>query len=329
MTTGAVLATAGFFATALAFNVFDLLLWRSLCALGYGMVFVAAQGYVLDHAGPKNRAQGFALFIGAIMVATVCGPSIGGILADNIGYRLSFTVAGALAGLSILTMRMLPRDPSKADGKRVSRQPTLREIFALIGNRHFITLTGLAAMPAKIALTGFCFYLIPLYIVSIGSTQAMAGRMLMVYAVLMVLIVPIAANFSDLGTRRERLVALGLCISGLGGFFLLASGDFMVVFAVVFLLGLGQALSIAPQSALVGEHCRDEIARYGSDAVYGVYRLLERLGNAIGPLLASVLVVIYGYQGAFVAISSLMLVCGILFALLTHAYRPADVVAAE
>jgi len=58
-------------------------------------------------------------------------------------------------------------------------------------------------------------------------------------------------------------------------------------FGVVFLLGLGQAMSIAAQSALVSEHCREEIRVYGHDAVYGVYRLLERLGNALGPLLAS------------------------------------------
>jgi MFS family permease len=83
---GAGIATVGFVATSLAYNLYDLLLWRSLCALGYAMVFVAAQGYVLDRTGQQNRAQGFALFIGAIMVATVCGPSIGGILADNIGF---------------------------------------------------------------------------------------------------------------------------------------------------------------------------------------------------------------------------------------------------
>ena len=60
-------------------------------------------------------------------------------------------------------------------------------------NRRFMTLTGLAAMPAKMILTGVCFYLVPLYIVSIGNTSAMAGRMLMVYAVMMVVIVPLAA----------------------------------------------------------------------------------------------------------------------------------------
>src|SRR5687767_13819089 len=48
MLVGAGVATVGFIATSLAVNLYDLLLWRSLCALGYAMVFVAAQGYVLD-----------------------------------------------------------------------------------------------------------------------------------------------------------------------------------------------------------------------------------------------------------------------------------------
>jgi len=87
---------------------------------------------------------------------------------------------------------------------------------------------------------------------------------------------------------------------------------------VVFLLGLGQALSIAAQSALVAEHCQEEIRIFGHDAVYGVYRLLERLGNAMGPLIASILVVFWGYQGAFVAISAFVLVCGIAFTLATR-----------
>ena len=77
-----------------------------------------------------------------------------------------------------------------------------------------------------------------------------------------------------------------------------------MLFGVVFLLGLGQALSIAAQSALVADHCQEEIRVYGDDAVYGVYRLLERLGNALGPLIASLLVIFWGYQGAFVALSA-------------------------
>ena len=299
------MATVGFTGTALAYNLYDLILWRSLCALGYAMVFVAAQGYVLDRTGHQNRAQGFALFIGAIMVATVCGPSIGGILADNIGFRASFGVSALMALVSIFAINRLPavERSCRASDKPV-RGPRMREIMALIVNKRFMTLTGLAAVPAKIILTGVCFYLVPLYIVSIGNTSAMAGRMLMVYAVMMVLIVPISATLSDATMRRDRYVSVGLIISGLSGLLLLLSESFLVLFGVVFLLGLGQALSIAAQSALVADHCQEEIRIFGSDAVYGVYRLLERLGNALGPLIASVLVIMWGYQGAFIAISA-------------------------
>jgi MFS family permease len=314
MLIGAILATVGFVGTAIAYNLYDLLLWRSLCALGYGFVFVAAQGYVLDRTDRENRAQGFALFIGAIMVATVCGPSIGGILADNIGFRPSFAVSAGMAFLSIVAIMRLPKEDVRPPSAVPTRAPRLSEFMVLLTNRRFMALTGLAAMPAKILLTGVCFYLVPLYLVSIGNTQAMAGRMLMVYAIMMVLVVPFAATLSDASLRRERYVALGLVISGLGGFLLLFSESFLVLFAVVFLLGLGQALSIAAQSALVGEHCGEEIEKYGADVVYGVYRFLERLGNALGPLLASVLVVFWGYQGAFVALCGLAFVCGLAFA---------------
>ena len=318
MVIGASIAAVGFVATAFAYGLYDLLLWRSLCAIGYAMVFVAAQGYVLDHSGPQDRARGFALFVGAIMVATVCGPATGGILADNIGARYTFLLAAFICILSVLTIMQLPDDPAKRGANlRHTPVPTLREIGSLCLNRRFMVLTGLAAIPAKIVLTGFCFYLVPLYILSLGSTQAMAGRMLLVYAVIMVILVPIAAGFSDAGAKRERFVALGLIVSGLGGLVLLTTGNVLLVFVVVIFLGLGQAVSIASQGALVEDLCGPEIAKYGRDTVYGVYRLLERMGNAVGPLLASVLVIYFNYQGAFVAISALVLVCGVLFALAT------------
>src|SRR5258708_8675565 len=309
MLVGAVVATIGFTGTALAYNLYDLILWRSLCALGYAMVFVAAQGYVLDRTGQQNRAQGFALFIGAIMVATVCGPSIGGILADNIGFRMSFGVSAVMAAPSILAIARLPTVEVRPMGIKPSRAPRMREVIALVLNKRFMTLTGLAAMPAKIILTGVCFYLVPLYIVSIGNTSAMAGRMLMVYAVMMVLIVPLSASLSDATMRRARYVSVGLLISGLSVLLLLLSDSFLVLFGVVFLLGLGQALSIAAQSALVAEHCQEEILIYGHDAVYGVYRLLERLGNAMGPLIASLLVILWGNQGPSVPLSPCVLFC--------------------
>ncbi len=79
-------------------------------------------------------------------------------------------------------------------------------------------------------------------------------------------------------------------LSGLGGLLLFIGGSVGWVFAATFCVGVGQSLSIAAQSALVREHCEAEVAAMGEPAVYGVYRLLERLGNAAGPLIAGALV---------------------------------------
>lgn len=315
MRIGAVIAATGFLASALAVNVLDLLLWRSLCAVGYAMVFVAAQGYVLEHASPGAKARSFAVFIGAIMVASICGPSIGGILADNIGTRPTFVVAAVLALASLWAMRGMPGPRAQDDSRAASRAPRLAEIGALMVNRRFMVVTGLAAVPAKIVLTGICFYLVPLYILSVGGNQAVTGRLLMCYAVVMVLLSPLTASLASSRERMEWLVGGGLVVSGLGGLLLLAGGDTAWVLGAILLIGLGQSLSMSAQSALVGEHCSLEVSRMGESAVYGVYRLLERMGNAIGPILAGVLVMTFDYRTAFVAIGGLAIFCGALFLL--------------
>jgi MFS family permease len=317
MTTGALIAAAGFAACALANNVLDLLLWRSLCAVGYGIVFVSAQAHVLEYSNSRNRARSFAVFIGAIMVATVCGPSIGGILADNIEERATLGVAALIALASILAIRLMPESKPASGTPGEARLPPLRDFASLLVNRRFMTVTGLAAMPAKILLTGMCFYLVPLFLLSINSTQAVAGRVLMTYGVVMVLVSPLAASIASTRQRMEWLVAAGLVVSGAGGLLLLIGSHVLFVFGAVFLVGLGQALSMAAQSALVREHCEQEIAALGEPAVYGVYRLLERLGNAIGPVVAATLVVAVGYRLSFVVTGAAVLTCGITFLLLT------------
>jgi MFS family permease len=318
MLLGASVAAAGFVASAFAATVFDLMLWRSLCALGYAMVFVSGQAYVLAHATSANRAKSFALFVGAIMVASICGPSIGGILADNIGERWTFGIAALLALGSLAAIRSLPDAKVREDGQAEARVPTLAEIGALLGNLRFLTVTALAAMPAKTLLTGVCFYLVPLYVLSIGGSQSAAGRILMTYAVLMAVVSPFAAAWATTRERMEWLVGGGLIVSGLGAALLLAGGETHWVFAAVTLIGLGQSMSISAQSALVSEHCRAEIERIGEGAVYGVYRLLERLGNALGPIVAATLVVLFGYRTGFVALGAFVVLCGAAFVLATR-----------
>jgi MFS family permease len=153
----------------------------------------------------------------------------------------------------------------------------------------------------------------------------------MLYSVVMVVLVPWMAGWVVAKRARENarpepaFVAAGLALSGLAGLAMALPYGLASALALVLLLGIGQALSISPQAAMVAEVCQEEIATLGQGAVYGVFRLVERLGNASGPLVGAILLEAVGFRGAFVAIGAGVLVCALLFAaiFLPRGARPA------
>jgi len=314
---GALLGVLGLAGAAQASGIAAFVAWRGLCGLGYGMVFVAGQGLVLRHTTAAGRTRGFALFVGAIMVAAVCGPPIGGMLAEHVGPRAGFALAAAIAALAWLVARGVPRDGAgQADDGLAAPAP--RDYARVFAQGRFLWVTALAAVPAKLILAGAVFYLVPIHVVATGASPAVAGRAMMLYAVALVLVLPRATAWVERGVPLARMVGAGLCVSALGGFGLLLGGGVLPVYLVTALLGLGQGLSIAAQSSLLAQVCAAEIAAHGSGPAFGAYRLLERLGNATGPILAGALALALGTASAFVALAALILACGLAFALLAR-----------
>ncbi len=317
---GAALGVVGLAGSACASGIADFIAWRALCGLGYGMVFVAGQGLVIDNTQPAERTRGFALFVGAIMVAAVCGPPIGGILADHLGPRWGFGLASVTAAVAWLAVRGLPRVSAEHAANAVPAV-TAKDYVRLFRQGRFLRITLLAALPAKLILAGFCFYLVPVYVIALGAPPSVAGRAMMLYAAVLVLVMPQATRWVERGVPLSRLVGWGLCLSSLGGFALLEWQGIAPIYCVTVLLGLGQGLSIAAQSSLLAQLCAPEIAAHGSGPVFGAYRLVERLGNTAGPLLAGGLVALIGHAGAFVTLATVILGCGLLFLLLSARSR--------
>jgi len=312
---GALLGVVGLAGSAQASGLGAFIGWRGLCGLGYGMVFVAGQGLVLQHTSAADRTRGFALFVGAIMAAAVCGPPIGGMLAEHVGPRAGFALAAALAALAGLAARAVPRDAATRGDDGLAA-PAPRDYVRVFAQGRFLWVTALAAAPAKLILAGSVFYLVPMHLLAAGASTAVTGRAMMLYAVALVLVLPRATHWAERGVPLARMVGAGLCLSALGGFALLLGDGIGPVYLVTALLGLGQGLSIAAQSSLLSQVCAAEIAAHGSGPAFGAYRLLERLGNATGPILAGGLALALGTAGAFVAMAALILGCGVCFVLL-------------
>ncbi len=334
---GAAIGVVAHLMAAQAETLLGLLVWRAGAGVAWAIAFVAAQGIVLDYTNKETRAKGLATFVSVIMVSMICGPSVGGLLADGLGYRVTFIIAAALAGLAwVIGWVTLPKSaPKPLPVAIVSATPATKSPRVNpLANPRFAGLLLLAAVPAKLLLVAYCFYLIPLFLSSTGSSAAMAGRIIMIYSVMMVLLVPVvAAQIDRLRTRHGAVphatfVATGLILSGIAGLAMALPYDLVAAVLVVTLLGIAQAISISPQAAMVPDVTQAEIARVGESTVYGYYRLVERIGNAMGPIAAAALLPFLGFKNTFIVLGFAVLLCGIAFAWLYIPRRAAATVPA-
>ena len=314
---GGITGAAAHLASAAAGSLMELLVLRAIAGFAWAVAFVAAQGFVIDHTDRNTRTRGLATFVGIIMAASICGPPMGGLLADGLGPRWTFLIAGLLAaGATLLAWRDLPR---ALFVKHAPKPATVRDYARALANPRFAALLALAAIPAKVIVIAYCFYLVPLYVNESGYNAAMAGRIIMLYSLMMVLGVPITTEVVERIQRVRHtrphaiFVAGGLVVSGLAGLLMLMPLGLWGATVLVFLLGIAQAMSIAPQSAMVADVSAADMGRLGESAIYGVYRMIERLGNAMGPVIAAFLLQVSGFHAAFAAIGASVLVCGVAF----------------
>ena len=325
---GIVPATIGYAGTFLAQGYYDLIGWRVLSGIGYGLIFIAAQAWVVGNTDARNRAQGMTVFMSGVFVATICGPSIGGIFADRIGFEATFLISAGLAAASgLLVYAML-------DGA-VKARSMPRTVFggqvwrALLSDGRLFAVTVFAAVPGKLILAGFLFYLVPLYLSELGSRQSVIGWMIMLYGVSTLACMPLAARFADRSGRHAAVVATGGVVAGLGCLASLAEpvvgGPSGAVIIAILALGVGHALSLTSQIAIVQEVASHH-GGLGQASVIGAYRLVERAGMVLGPIVAGALAASFGYQGAIVGIGLIVLVSIALYMLVMNLSRSAPAV---
>lgn len=319
---GAVIASAGLVGTALAAGYWDLLVWRALSAVGYATAFVACQGFVLEMTKRDNRAQGAAMMVGGITLADICGPAIGGIVAERIGYSSTLLVAAGVAVFAILTVSgLMGRDGAHAEAPQ---RITLRDFAIAFGNRRFTAQLLLAAVPAKLLLTGFLFYLVPIALTGLGKQEGDIGRVVMIYGLAMMAGGPLFARLSDHWQRHGLVVALGglISVAGMLGIPFAPSAATTVVIALaVAALGIGQSMSITAQVSVVVSVLP---AQRGQSPGLTVLRFVERLGGGCGPLIAAALARSFGVTSAMGILGLYGLVSFLLYALVAPRRPPEE-----
>lgn len=314
---GALLVMAGLATTGLLPHYLVLVAARACTGVGYALMFMACQGFVFDNTDSGNRGKGMALFVGAIMVAEICSPAVGGILADRIGYRMVFIIGAAVALIAAAIAGVVLDNRSKhaAGPRATSAAPQRAPLLKLAHNKRFLALSLLSGVPAKFLYSGFMIFLVPLLLSGLGNSKSEIGRYTMLYGLSCLLLAPLFAQVADRYNAYAHLVATGGLLTGLGMLPVVNGASANLVMLGVAALGIGQAMSISAQLVLVARVTQAEARDAGTGPIMGVFRLLERLGAAAGPVVTGALVAQWGAQQAMVTLGAMGLCSSLLFAL--------------
>ncbi len=307
---GALLAALGYAVSAVTGNYHLFLLARVVTGLGYALVFVSAQGHVVDHSHGAGRSAALAVFVRAIMVACLCGPPIGGVIADRLGAEVALFTSAAVAVVSALVAAMVvPKAPLGV----VHAPASLRDLARAARAPRLMALLFGCAFPAKLLFAALCLLLVPLELQRQGYSSAAIGRFQMIYPLLMVLAVPFFAALADRWNARAGFVIAGGLVSGIGSMLVPLHPSAVLIVVALALLGLGQSMSIASQSALVADTAAHAGGRPAG--VLGLFRLVERSGNAAGPAGAGVLLAAVGFSIATALLGAVVVAGAAVFAL--------------
>ena len=108
MQLGILVFGVGSVACGLAQTIDQLIVARALQGIGGGGLFPVAMAMVGDLVSPRQRGRYVARLMAAFTTATVLGPTVGGWIVDNVGWRWAFLVNAPLCALAILVAQRAP-----------------------------------------------------------------------------------------------------------------------------------------------------------------------------------------------------------------------------
>lgn len=311
---GLVPAIAGYLICFFAASANDILIGRSMTAVGYAVITISCQSYIAAVVVAENRARGMAIFVGVLMTATMCGTAIGAILADWLGYKPVFLIATGFALLAgVLGWSMLSTDLPALEAKKVPQGTSRRPLAVLMRNTQFVLIVLFCAIPAKVILTGILYLFVPIYLASLEATQSEIGRIMMLYSLIIIPISPLASGFADRLGKNLWMVIGATVLSGIVLLGLYQNASVAAVLLVVAALGVVHAFLKAPlivAAMEAAEHSPD-ITRTGA---LSLLRTSERIGSVIGPVVVAALLVWLDYDQVAAIIGVTVAVMGLVMA---------------
>jgi MFS transporter, DHA1 family, multidrug resistance protein len=281
-------------------NVYQLLFLRLLSGVFTGTI--SASIALVSSVLPGTRLGfGLGLMQVAVFLGMSLGPWIGGIIADIVGYRLTFIAGGAILLLGgILVMIGAKEKFIRPSSVSLKQSGSMKMLFALPG---FISLTVvffLFHFSINIAIP-----IMPLFIEQVGNLKTrVASTTGLLLAVTGATASISAAAIGYLSDRRghKQVLIVNLFISSILWAAHALARNISQLLAIRILFGFAVGGNLPTMNALVGKLTPKE--SYGK--AYGVMASMTSLGMTLGPLAGGIMASYLGFRWPFVVVSLLL-----------------------
>ena len=138
-----VLFTVGSLLCTIAPNVYLMIVFRVLQALGGGAFMPSATSIIADVFGPRYRATAIGLFTSVFPIGGIIGPNVGGWVIDSFGWRAMFAINVPI-GILILALGifLLPRSRRGTSSRRVDSVGIVTFALGLTAVMYGMTVWG-------------------------------------------------------------------------------------------------------------------------------------------------------------------------------------------
>lgn len=318
---GAILAALASLIPVVTLDFGALLAARAIAGLGQGLLFIGMQAAVQANAPAGQRTQAAAIIVFGFNGGMIAGAAIGSLLVQDVAAVGVFAIGTVTALLLAAYAAWAIAVPPARSGASVTFGRMLRDIPRAFASSGFLRALLLIGAPAKAVLTGAVGFALPLLLGRLGWAPEDIGQIIMLYAAGVLLSGGIAARFVDRTGLSGATLALGglasaLALGCIGLTGLWTPSPILQVLLVsggTLLLGLAHGCINAPVITYIAG--TDAATTLGANGATALYRVVERAGHVLGPLLAGQLLLLSGGAQAFLWIGGGLLVCLLLFLL--------------
>jgi MFS family permease len=283
------------------------LLARGLWGIGSAFVITGAFATITMVTTTDNRGRWLGYMRGGQSLGFPTGLVVGGLVADLVGFRTAFLLAGGLAMLAgVIAVFVLPTVGADTDSRA-----RLRDVPAMIRREPRIFPLGVGNMTIRFVFSGLLLATVVKYANALDIEFALLSAAGISGLVLGVGVLASSAATVASGHVSDRLanravVTLPAFVSMAAGLIVLATFPTLGgLFAGVALIGLGNGVIGPALMAIVG----DITPETGVGRMGGVYNIMGDVGFTLGPLLAVPMVDVWlGFRTTYLICAGVVVV---------------------